>query len=56
MADRTRPDDVSKGKVYNQAIGIVVGPDVKVRIELLFCSAFAEQAIEDWSREKSRHF
>lgn len=32
MADRVRPDDVSKGKSYNQAIGIVVGPGVKVRI------------------------
>ena len=31
MADRVRPDDVSKGKAYNQTIGIVVGPDVKVR-------------------------
>lgn len=31
MADRVRPDDFSKGKAYNQMIGIVVGSDVKVR-------------------------
>ncbi|KAF8532185.1 DNA polymerase subunit Cdc27 [Gautieria morchelliformis] len=30
MADRVRPDDISKGKAYNQIIGIVVGPDVKI--------------------------
>ncbi|KAF8575231.1 hypothetical protein K439DRAFT_1641573 [Ramaria rubella] len=30
IADRTRPDDVSKGKAFNETIGIVVGADVKV--------------------------
>lgn len=30
MADSVRPEDVSKGSAYNQLIGIVVGPDVKV--------------------------
>jgi hypothetical protein len=31
MADRVRSDDISKGKAYNQIVGIVVGSDVKVR-------------------------
>ena len=55
MADRVRPDDVSKGRAYNQTIGIVVGPDVKVR-GTFSLSALAKSTIEDWSNDQASHF